>query len=59
MWATNASISYSFRYDPRAADEWLFHSGAWLYATSPPPNTAATTYWRIGISPKDFHAHKN
>ena len=34
IWATNASISYSFRYDPRAADEWLFHSGAWLFATS-------------------------
>ena len=37
VWATNSSFSYSFRYDPRAADEWLFHSGARLFATSMPP----------------------
>jgi hypothetical protein len=36
-WATNSSSSYSFRYDPRAADEWLFHFGARLFATSMPP----------------------
>ncbi len=40
-WASNASFSYSFRYDPRAADEWLFHSGAWLFGTSMLPQTAA------------------
>jgi hypothetical protein len=37
VWATNSNFSYSFRYDPRAADEWLFHSGARLFATSLPP----------------------
>lgn len=37
VWASNSSFSYSFRYDPRAADEWLFHSGARLFATSMPP----------------------
>ena len=35
--ATNSSFSYCFRYDPRAADEWLFHSGAGLISTSIPP----------------------
>jgi len=37
VWATNSNFSYSFRYDPRAADEWLFHSGARLFTTSLPP----------------------
>jgi hypothetical protein len=28
LWGTRShSFAYSFRYDPRAADEWLFHSG--------------------------------
>jgi len=35
LWGNNSSVSYSFRYDPRAADEWLFHSGAWLFGTAP------------------------
>ena len=26
-WATNSSISYTFTYDPHAADVWLFHAG--------------------------------
>jgi hypothetical protein len=51
VWATNSSFSYSFRYDPRAADEWLFHCGAWLFATSPPPGTVRPTYWPIRIPP--------
>jgi hypothetical protein len=34
--ATNQPFSSSFRYDPRAADEWLFHVGASLYWTSSP-----------------------
>jgi len=51
LWATNLSFAYSFRYDPRAADEWLFHSGAWLFATSPPPGTVRPTDWLISIPP--------
>ena len=39
LWATNSSFSYSFRYDPRAADEWLFHSGTRLIPASMPPRT--------------------
>ena len=58
VWATNSSFSYSFRYDPRAADEWLFHSGAWLFATSLPPGTVTTTYWSIRIPAKDFHTQQ-
>src|ERR1035441_4057335 len=58
VWATNSSISYSFRYDPRAADEWLFHSGAWLFATSLPTGTVTPTYWPIRLPAKDFHAHQ-
>jgi len=27
LWATDASFAYSFRYDPRATDNWLFISG--------------------------------
>jgi hypothetical protein len=52
MWATNSSYSYSFRYDPRAADEWLFHSGAWLFATSLPPGKVTTAFWptNLGVS---------
>jgi hypothetical protein len=34
---TTSSFSYYFRYDPRAADEWLFRSGARLINTSAPP----------------------
>jgi hypothetical protein len=52
LWATNSSFSYSFRYDPRAADEWLFHSGAWLFAASPPPGTAPTNSWPTSSPPK-------
>jgi hypothetical protein len=25
--ATSSSFNYAFTYDPRAADEWLFHNG--------------------------------
>ncbi len=39
-WSTTSSASYSFRYDPRAADEWLFQRGAGLLSTSRPPVTA-------------------
>ena len=35
--ATNSEFRAYFRYDPRAADEWLFHSGARLMASSLPP----------------------
>jgi hypothetical protein len=38
--ATPSSLSYSFRYDPRAADEWLFHRGAGLISISIPPRAA-------------------
>ena len=31
--ATNSAYNYSFTYDPRAADEWLFHTGG-LAATN-------------------------
>jgi hypothetical protein len=58
VWATNSSFSYSLRYDPRASDEWLFHSGAWLFATSLPPGTVTTTYWPIRLPPKDFPTHQ-
>jgi hypothetical protein len=58
LWATNSSFSYSFRYDPRAADEWLFHSGAWLFATSLPPGTVTTTDWPIRIPPQEFRTHQ-
>jgi len=27
LWKTNSSCDYFFNYDPRAADEWLFHTG--------------------------------
>jgi hypothetical protein len=53
VWATTSSVIYSFRYDPRAADEWLFHSGAWLFGTSQPPGTGTMTYWPISVPPKD------
>ena len=39
MWGTTSStipFSYSFRYDPRAADEWQFHNAVRLFATSAP-----------------------
>ena len=35
--ATSSQFRAYFRYDPRAADEWLFHSGARLMASSLPP----------------------
>ncbi|HWW02429.1 MAG TPA: hypothetical protein VNZ64_22210 [Candidatus Acidoferrum sp.] len=38
--AMPSSLSYSFRYDPRAADEWLFHRGAGLISISVPPGKA-------------------
>lgn len=56
--ATNSSFSSSFRYDPHATDEWLFHSGARAFATSPPLGTITTTNWFISIPPKDFHTHQ-
>jgi len=46
-WGKGSSVSYSFRYDPRAADEWLFHSGAWLLATSRPPATLTNPEARL------------
>ena len=27
LWSTDSSFAYAFRYDPRAADVWLFKSG--------------------------------
>jgi hypothetical protein len=38
VWSTTSTsaFAYSFRYDPRAADEWLFHSGAWLLTPTLP-----------------------
>ena len=30
--ATNSAYDYHFTYDPRAADEWLFHTGGPLSA---------------------------
>ena len=35
---SSAAFSYNFRYDPRAADEWLFHSGAWLFTNAARPS---------------------
>ena len=32
--ARGSAVQAYFRYDPRAADEWLFHSGAGLIPTS-------------------------
>lgn len=34
--ARSSAVGAYFRYDPRAADEWLFHSGARLMLTSRP-----------------------
>ena len=31
--SNSGSFSYYFRYDPRAADEWLFHSGGAFFAS--------------------------
>jgi hypothetical protein len=44
VFATNSSYIASFRYDPRAADEWLFHFGSWIFATSTPPSGVASPY---------------
>ena len=37
--SSNDSFSCSFRYDPRAADHWLFESGARLFANPMLPET--------------------
>lgn len=37
--AAPSAFQAYFRYDPRAADEWLFHSGARLLPTSTPTAT--------------------
>lgn len=31
LWSTGAAVKHTFRYDPRAADIWLFRYGSWLY----------------------------
>jgi hypothetical protein len=33
--ATNSTYNYGFTYDPRAADEWLFHGGPGLNTNHP------------------------
>jgi hypothetical protein len=35
LWATNLSYSYTFTYDPLAADEWRFETGGFIVTNHP------------------------
>ncbi len=42
LWTSTTSLSHSFRYDPRAADEWQFHSGARFFMVTLTKDTNVT-----------------
>jgi len=35
LWMTNSSYSYTFTYDPLAADEWRFETGGFIVTNHP------------------------
>jgi len=52
LWGTKTNLNHLFNYDPRAADEWRFETGAWLAAPPPPaapvlPNVTSKPPHRI------------
>jgi hypothetical protein len=43
LWRTNSSCDCFFTYDPRAADEWLFHTGGGMESSPTLMKTARTS----------------